>query len=464
MAPNLPSLSPDQPAPAPASCGDAVASAAWTCRARGGRRWPTTTCAATSLELDLDDADVGPSRRCPATGARTPLRRAPTARCCTAAASSCDRPEPRAGAAGSSSTASSTRATSGSTAPTSATPRATSSRTPSRSPRLCRARPRARARPSRSTCAPPTRPHGEAQHHRRLPALGLPRPGLEPRRHLAAGARSTTRARCASTGSACCAARPTTQRAVLALRAELDAADATTVDAAHAVGDGTERRATSTRWPPASNQVDVDARHRATRAVVAPRARRPAALRRRRRGRSPVDGDGRATRRASVRTGLRAGARCSELDAVTSTASGCSSRAPTRARRGMALGEATPDELARATSRWPRRPASTCCASTATSPGPSCTTPPTRLGMLLWQDLPAAVGVRPQRSASRRCARRARRSTCSATTRRSPCGAATTSRSPSTSSRAAAIGGSAAVLRRSARSCRRGTRPCSTAR
>ena len=29
------------------------------------------------------------------------------------------------------------------------------------------------------------RPHGEAQHHRRVPALGLPRPRLEPRRHLA---------------------------------------------------------------------------------------------------------------------------------------------------------------------------------------------------------------------------------------------------------------------------------------
>ena len=36
---------------------------------------------------------------------------------------------------------------------------------------------------------PADRPHGEAQHHRRVPALGLPRPRLEPRRDLAPGPR-----------------------------------------------------------------------------------------------------------------------------------------------------------------------------------------------------------------------------------------------------------------------------------
>ena len=39
------------------------------------------------------------------------------------------------------------------------------------------------------------RPAGQAQHHRRVPALGLPRPGLEPGRHLAAGPGGAQRAR-----------------------------------------------------------------------------------------------------------------------------------------------------------------------------------------------------------------------------------------------------------------------------
>ena len=47
--------------------------------------------------------------------------------------------------------------------------------------------------------------------------------------------------------------------------------------------------------------------------------------------------------------------------------------------------------------------------------------------------LPAAVGLRPPDPSSRLCVRRARWSTCSATTRRSPCGAGTTSRCASTS-------------------------------
>ena len=91
------------------------------------------------------------------------------------------------------STASSTKATSGSTAPTSATPRATSSPTPTRSPTW----PGLAAEHVlvvEVTCAPPEDRTSEAQHHRRLPALGLHRPRLEPGRALATGAGRAHRA------------------------------------------------------------------------------------------------------------------------------------------------------------------------------------------------------------------------------------------------------------------------------
>ena len=102
---------------------------------------------------------------------------------------------------------------------------------------------------------------------------------------------------------------------------------------------------------------------------------------------------------------------------------------PTR----MALGEATPDELARDVRPRQSTPASTCSACTPTSRGPSSTTPPTRRGCCCGRTCRCS-GATPAASASRPSARRARRSTCSATTRRSRSGAGTTSRSPSTSS------------------------------
>ena len=73
-----------------------------------------------------------------------------------------------------------------------------------------------------------------------------------------------------------------------------------------------------------------------------------------------------------------------------------SNHGPTR----MAIAEATPDELAARRRRWRATPASTSCGSTPTSRDPSCTTPPTRPGLLLWQDLPLqwgyARGIRKQ--------------------------------------------------------------------
>ena len=132
----------------------------------------------------------------------------PTVPCCTASAFDARATGPRGSRTGWSSTASSTKATSGSTAPTSVTPRATSSPTPSRSPTPLRSRTEHVLGIEVDLC-PARRPHREAQHHRRVPALGLPRPRLEPRRHLATGAGRARPARCASAACACCAARPT---------------------------------------------------------------------------------------------------------------------------------------------------------------------------------------------------------------------------------------------------------------
>ena len=276
----------------------------------------------------------------------------------------------------------------------------------------------------------------QAQPHRRLPALGLPRPRLEPGR--ASGARSAS----TRPGPVRIAPPPRAvprgdrgrgPAASTLLDAALDSdADRGTVTVRSPVGDGATidairtsplaarrepRRvdaSTSTDpplwWPRRSATslddvhvevvVEVDGRARATGATLPHRAApgAPAALD------LPVNGE---------RLFLKG-----------------ANQGPTR----MALGEATPDELR--ARRRPRAatPASTCCGSTPTSPGPSSTTRPTRPACCSGRTSRCS-GATPGASASRRCARPARRSTCSATTRRSRSGAATTSRSPSTSTR-----------------------------
>ena len=187
----------------------------------------------------------------------------------------------------------------------------------------------------------------------------------------------------------------------------------------------------------------VDARRRRPAAVVAVDARRPAAERRRRSRSSSTtrssdtphacapgcarwrcsDWVVHGQRRAAVPQGRQPGA----------DAHGARRRHARRARA--------------ATSSWPARPGSTCSACTPTSPGPSCTTPPTSWACCCGRTSRCS-GATPARSASRPCARPARPSTCSATTRRSPCGARTTSRSPSNLDRAAPIGKAAVQVRR----------------
>ena len=298
-----------------------------------------------------------------------------------------------AGGPGWCSTASSTRATCGSTAPTSATPRATSSPTRSRSPSRSPAH-RARAR-RRGDVRPPDRPHGQAQHHRRVPALGLPRPRLEPRRHLAAGAGRARPARCASAACGCCAARPTPSGPSSSLRAvPRHRRRRRTVTAAHHRRRRVEPTSSSSRSPPA--------RTRSSGPVAVDRPRPVVAARPRRRSRSTTSHVEVAPRRRS-RASDRATAphrAAPGRDAATgccrSTASGCSSRAPTRARPRMALGRGDARRARSATCASPRTPASTCCASTPTSAGPSSTTPPTSRHAALAGPA-AAVGLRPRR-------------------------------------------------------------------
>ena len=155
--------------------------------ARGGCT-PRTGSSHAGSRTRHSPTPTGPRSRCPATGRaarsfayeRRPAALPPDLRGRGPRA----RPPPVPHA----STASSTTATSGSTGATSVRPRATSSPTRSRSPsrprRVPDGRPPARGRGRVATAA---RPHQEADHHRGLLALGQPRPGLEPRRHLAAG-------------------------------------------------------------------------------------------------------------------------------------------------------------------------------------------------------------------------------------------------------------------------------------
>ena len=179
-----------------------------TCPGRGPRRSPTSSTRRAFFEPSYDDRDWE-LVACPGTGART--RRSPSDGPLLHRRWF-DSPDDGAGrtacAAGSCSTASSTWATSGSTAPTSVTPRATSSHTSSTSPSICAGRAE-HLLAIEVACARQIRSHREAQHDRRLPALGLHRSRLEPRRHLAAGPARANGAGPDQPVCGCCAARPT---------------------------------------------------------------------------------------------------------------------------------------------------------------------------------------------------------------------------------------------------------------
>ena len=424
---------------------------------------PTTTCAAPGSTPPTPTTRLGADRRARPLALARPPSPTPTGRCSTGTASSTPRPEPGARRVAAASTGSSTRATSGSTAPTSATPRATSSPTRFEVTEALADRTE-HVLGVEVTCTPPARPQRQAQHHRRVPALGLPRPRLEPGRHLAAGARSSAPGRSASGTCGCCAARPPSRAGRSSpCRAVLDAAERR----ARRVRTTRRRASTTSRSAPSP-----PARTRSSGRSPSPDPRlwwphalgdQPLARRRRR-------GHRRGATAPSEPPPHAAAPACARCRCATGSLSVNGERlflkganqGPTR----MALAEATPEELAAR-----RRPRQSTPASTSLRVHAHIT--PARALRRRRRGRPArsgrtsrCSGATPAASASRRCARPARRSTCSATTRRSRSGAATTSRSPR--HRRRADGGQrrdvVAGRPRSPRSCRPGTRRCSTAR
>ena len=335
-----------------------------------------------------------------------------------------------ASATSSPSTASSTRPTCGSTARTSAIRRATSSRTASTSP-ACRASPpstcwRSRWPARRSATARPSAPSPGCSRTgtrwiRRWNPGGLWRP---------VRIETTGPVRIDRWRVLCRDVNDT--RAHLRLHARLDSDVARTVRLCTRV-DGALLDQHEQSLAGGLNEVDW------TLDINDPRLWWPWSLgdqdADRRRGRD-IRRRGRSATRA--RCAPACARSCCRTGCSPSTASRCSSRAPTWRRPAWRW--ATPHRPSSgAMSSWPATPASTCCAFTATSRGPSCTTPPTSSACCCGRTSRCS-GATPAPSARRPCARPARRSTSSAITRRSRCGAPTTNRSASNLDRAAPIG------------------------
>ena len=298
----------------------------------------------------FDDDDWARRRRARPLADRTPRSPTPTARCSTARRFELDPPGAGRAPLGDVRRASSTRPTSGSTAPTSATPRATSSPTASTSPSLSRLGDEHVLAVEVDAARPQRDQRGEAQHHRACSSTGTAstatwNPGglwrpvriddtgpvrIDRLRVLCRDADDTARPRAPRTpaSTATSPARCASARRV----------------------DGERRRpTTSTPLAAGVNEVEWTLDIDQPAPVVAVVARRPAADRRRRRGRASTAS---SSDRRARRTGLREVA-LQRLGAARSTASGCSSRAPTSARPGRR--SATPRRTScAATSSWPR--------------------------------------------------------------------------------------------------------------
>ena len=326
---------------------------------------------------------------------------------------------------------------------------------PVAAPRRAHARRRGRVRAA-------DRPHGQAQPHRRVPALGLPRPRLEPRRHLAAGARrddrpgphprpprAVPRGDGRARGRGCCAPRSTRDAARTVARRTHASATSTTSPSSRS-----PRARTDVEWT-----VDVDR----ARAVVAAGARRPAAPRRR----TSRSWCRRATASHRRRSACAPGCARSQLRNWICSVNGerlflkGANQGPTR----MALAEATPDELARDVDL--ANDAGLDLAAGPRAHHPARALRRGRRGRpAALAGPPAAVGLRARHPQAGGAPGARPRSTCSATIRRSRSGAGTTSRWRSTSTRSASIerGRRAGARAAPPRSCRPGTRRCSTAR
>ena len=190
----------------------------------------------------------------------------------------------------------------------------------------------------------------------------------------------------------------------------------TLVDGVVVVGRGAAPRRRTQRG-------QLDPRHRRPAAVVAAGARRPAAHHDRRRGRRR-----RRVQRSALTPHRAARTSRGTTGRARSTASACSSRAPTCCRHGIALGEATPSDDAGATSSSRSRPGSTPLRVHGHIADPATYDAADELGVLLLQDFPLQWGYARSVRGAGRHARRAPPSTCSGTTRRSCSGTPTTNR------------------------------------
>ena len=125
----------------------------------------------------------------------------------------------------------------------------------------------------RGDVQPAAGPGRQAQHHRRLPALGLHRRRLEPRRPVAPRAGRAHRAGAHLPSSGSCATRPTTTGRVLQLHAELDIGRHPLGAAAHHRR-RPGRAGASPTASPGRQRGHLAVRRRQPRAVVAVVARR----------------------------------------------------------------------------------------------------------------------------------------------------------------------------------------------
>ena len=353
-------------------------------RAVAGVQSPTTSCAA-AASASTSTTTTGPRSRCPATGGASPpfadtdgpllYRHALRSRAARRRQAACS----------SRSTASSTRPTCGSTARTSAIRRATSSRTASTSPSLARLATE-HVLAVEVTCSPQRDTEREAQHHRCASSTGtsidptwnpggLWRPvGIE-----TTGPVRIDRCRvlCRDANDARAhlrLARPPRQR-----RAADRAASRTSVDGVAARQQRALARARHERGR-------VEPRHRRPAAVVAVEHGRAAADR----GRVEVVVDGEHQRSAHASARACARSRC-RTGCSPSTASGCSSRAPTW-RRPRSISSRPHADAVRRDIELAREAGLDLLRVHGHIARPELYDAADEVGMLVWQDFPLHGG------------------------------------------------------------------------
>ncbi len=181
------------------------------------------------------------------------------------------------------------------------------------------------------------------------------------------------------------------RRANLCFHARLDSDAQRTVRIAHAGRRLHRARPASRPLAKGLNEVALDPRHRRPPAVVAVGARRAGADRRHRRGLRR-----RRQQRPAHRADRSARGRHAATGVCASTASGCSSRAPTSARRRRELGEVDAERTSATTSSLARDAGLDLVRVHGHISRPELYEAADELGMLVWQDFPLQWGYARQ--------------------------------------------------------------------